>query len=180
MRDDMSDKFTHQPISEYISSTFNPAEFDAKQWQLLCWCKTAEDCTACLERSEFADAPLFCKALKSIRVRLRASDLSCTDEFDHECLICLINYEEVRDEVSPKTYRANRTFKSGKNNGWKQMIINTVTKRKAEDAAGFVVLKAHGLLEHSFEAFVIDNDTHFDEVVVSKAKKRLQDAGYLK
>lgn len=176
----MTDKFTPEPISEYINRAFNSAEFDADQWKRLCWCKTVADCTAYLEKPEFSDAPLFCKALKSIRVRLRASSLSCTDDFDHECLICLINYEEVRDEVSPKTYRANRTFMSGKNNGWKQMIINTVAKRKAEDAAGFVVLKAHGLLEHSFESFVIDNDRHFDEVVVSKARKRLQDAGYLK
>ena len=176
----MSDKFTHQPISDYIGSAFNPADFDAKQWQLMCWCKTADDCTACLERPEFADAPLFCKALRRIRVRLKTITFSCIDEFDHECLICLINSEEVRDEISAKTYRATYTRRSGKNNGWKQMIINTVTKRKAEDAAGFVALKAHGLLEASFEAFVVNNRAQFDEVVVSKCMKRLQDAGYLK
>ena len=176
----MSDEFTPLPISEYINTALNAADFDAKQWQLLCWCKTAEDCTACLQRPEFANAPLFCKALKKIRVRLKATTYSCTDEFDHECLICLINYEEVRSELSSRTYVASYTRRSGKSNGWKQMIINTVTKRNAEDAAGFVVLKAHGLLEHSFESFVIDNDRHFDEVVVSKARKRLQDAGYLK
>lgn len=175
----MSDKFTPLPISEYINTALNPAEFDAKQWQLLCWCKTAEDCTACLQRPEFANAPLFCKALKKIRVRLKATTYSCTDEFDHECLICLINYEEVRSELSSRTYVASYTRRSGKRNGWKQMIINTVTKRNAEDAAGFVALKSHGLLEASFEAFVVENRGHFDDLVVSKSIQRLQEAGYL-
>ena len=176
----MSDKFTHQPISDYISSAFNPAEFDTKQWQLLGWCKTVKQCTNCLERPEYAQATLMIKALKSIRVRLKASTYSCADDFDRECLICLIRYQEARNEVSTKTYYAGHTWKSGRKHGWKQMIIRTVTKRKAEDAPGFVILKAHGLLEDSFEAFVVDNDTHFDEVVVSTARKRLQDAGYLK
>ena len=176
----MSDKFTHQPISEYIKKAFDPSDFDADQWKRLCWCKTVSDCTAYLEKPEFSDAPVFCKALRRIRVRLKASTYSCADDFDRECLICLIRYQEARNEVSTKTYYAGHTWKSGRNHGWKQMIIRTVTKRKAEDAPGFVILKAHGLLEDSFEAFVVDNDTHFDEVVVSKCMKRLQDAGYLK
>lgn len=176
----MPDDFKQKPITQYINEALDPADFDAKQWQLLCWCKTVDDCTACLQRPEFADAPLFCKALKKIRVRLKTTNFSCIDDFDHECLICLINYEEVRDEISAKTYRATYTRRSGKNNGWKQMIINTVTKRNAEDSAGFVILKAHGLLEASFEAFVVDNHTHFDEVVVSTARTRLKVAGYLK
>lgn len=176
----MSDKFTPKPIAEYIEETFDRADFDEKQWQLLHWCKNVEGCNNCLERPDIAESPNMIKALKRIRVRLNASIYSCVDDFDHECLICLIHYEEVRDEVSTRTYRATRTKASGRKRGWKQMIINTVSKRNAEYADGFVVLKAHGLLEASFENFVVDNHTHFDEVVVSTARKRLQDAGYLK
>ena len=176
----MSDKFTPKPISEYIGEAFDPADFDEKQWQLLHWCKEVKDCNNCLERSDLAGSPKMIKAFKCIRVRLKSSKFSCIDEFDHECLICLINYEEVRDEISAKTYRATRSWKSGKNNGWKQLIINTVSKRNAETNAGFVSLNAHGLLEASFENFVVNNHTHFDEVVVSRATKRLKVAGYLK
>ena len=176
----MSDKFTPKPISEYIEEAFNRADFDEKQWQLLHWCKNVEGCNNCLERPDIAESPNMIQALKRIRVRLNASIYSCVDDFDHECLICLINYEEVRDEISAKTYRAKRTWRSGKNNGWKQMIINTVSKRNAETNPGFVILNAHGLLEASFENFVVNNHTHFDEVVVSRATKRLKVAGYLK
>ena len=176
----MSDKFTPRPISEYIEEAFDRADFDEKQWQLLHWCKTAKSCDTSLARPDIAGSPNMSKALKSIRVRWKARTFACEDEFDHECLICLINYEDVRNEFSTRTYVATYTRKSGRNNGWKQMIINTVIKRDAEDTAGFVVLKAHGLLEASFENFVVDNHMHFDELVVSTARKRLQDAGYLK
>lgn len=166
----LGDDFAYKGIDQSL--------FNQVQVKQLSYCKTVDDCDSYLSRSEVANDPIFSAAIKQIRVRLKSKIFECVDPFDRECLVCLLNYEEVRSETTQSSYTANRTRQSGAKSGWKQMIENFVSKKSAEEADGFLILKKFKKLEASFEFFVVQNHVEFSPELVSMAKDRLVNAGF--
>ena len=166
----LSDDFAYDGIDQGL--------FNTVQIKQLSYCKTVDDCDSYLSRPEVANDPVFAAAVKQIRVRLKSKIFECKDPFDRECLVCLLNYEEVRSEVTQSSYLAIRTRQSGIKSGWKKMIVNFVSKKSAEEADGFQILKKFKRLDASFEFFVVQNPAEFSVELVSTAKDRLVNAGF--
>jgi len=167
-----------QVTQEFIYKNVDKALFNEVQLKQLSYCKTVDHCDTYLKRPEVANDPVFAAAIKTIRVRLKSTTFECGDDFDRECLICLLNYEEVRSEVTKSSYTAKRTRRSGAKSGWREMIVNFVSKKNAEEAEGFQILKSFNRLDASFEFFVVQNSQEFPAEVVSIAKDRLINAGF--
>lgn len=168
-------------ILDFIRQNFKRAEFTDDEWKMLSRCTTPEYVDNYLGRSEVISSRTMYQALLMLRARYKSNTFPCADDFDRKCLMCVLMYEDVRTAiVNSKVYVAQRTRKSGKVNGWKQTISNTVMKGANTDSNGFAFLKKHGRLDASFEAFVLNHSDQFNNDVVASAYKSLAAAGFMK
>ena len=171
----MSNEFYVSSIEALLKS-LKEGNFNEEDWKILKRCNSQEYCETYIKRFKGAESEHLIPAIYKISLRYRASKFAALDPFDTECLICVLEYEDVRREFDDPKYLAKRVRMSGRKRGWKLAIENIVLKKGS--SKGFDILHKFTRLEASFEFFMLSNSTHFEPKVLDAARARLTDHGF--
>lgn len=175
-RSDMSNEFYLSSVNSLLEIYKANGDLNEQDWIILKRCDSKQNCETYIERFKGTEHARLVPLIYKINLRYRSKIFSPLNQFDAECLICVIEYEDTRREIEGSKYIAKRTRMSGNKNGWKQAIENIVLKKGISD--GFEALLKGKRLDVSLEAFVLNNRDEFPVNVVDAAKARLSANGY--
>jgi hypothetical protein len=172
----MTNQFYLSSVKSLLESYKSNGDLNEQDWVVLRRCDSQQNCETYIDRFKGTEHSKLIPLIKKINLRYRSKIFSPSDPFDAECLICVLDYEDIRGEIESKKYTATRVRQSGNKRGWKRAIENIVTKKGTTD--GFDVLCKGKRLDASFEAFVLENKDQFPSNVIDAAKTRLSANGY--
>jgi hypothetical protein len=164
-------------LEDYVQ-TFQSPDWSESDWVYLRRCKTVTDCDEYLQRFRDSGFHKLIPVIKKIKILLTAGHIGFKTDLDGLCLMCLLEYEEVRRGITGKKYLANRLRRSGHENGWTTMLERTILRARKGESIGFKVLMQGNRLDVSFEAFVVKNKSRFSERVIKASVDRLARHGY--
>jgi hypothetical protein len=173
----MGNESRFTPFEDYLQTLQCP-DWTESDWAYLRFCKTVADCDEYLRRFRESGFQKLIPVIKKIKRRFNAEAIGFESELDGHCLMCLLEYEDVRREIKGKNYTATRLRRSGDSNGWFTMLERTILQKRKGESIGFTVLMQGNRLDASFEAFVVKNKTRFSEKVVTASVERLTRYGY--
>jgi len=172
----MSNAFYLSSI-ESLYREMESGKLNADEWLILKRCNSQKNCESYMERFKDAEQEKLIPLIYKINLRYRSSAFPALNPFDAECLICVLEYEDVRRELADPKYLARRVRNSGRKNGWKHAIENSVLKKGL--SIGFEFLHKGKRLDASFEFFILSNSQHFESNVLEAARNRLTAHGFV-
>ena len=172
----MSNTFYLSSI-ESLYREMESGKLNADEWLILKRCNSQENCESYMERFKDTEHAKLLPLIHKINLRYRSSVFPALNPFDAECLICVLEYEDVRRELDDPKYLAKRVRNSGRKNGWKHAIENSVLKKGL--SIGFDFLNKGKRLDASFEFFILSNSQHFKSNVLEAARNRLTAHGFV-